>query len=183
MSLVCQGKPCRKCGGTERRQGDCNRCVACQKARHAAWYQSHLDREREKSIQYGKAHPEKARIRQARYQRSHPLWDRLKLNPNARLAATLRSRLGVALRGNQKAGSAVRDLGCTIPELRAHLESKFQSGMTWENWSRDGWHIDHRTPLSKFDLTDRVQFLQACHYTNLQPLWAKDNYSKGARHG
>ena len=71
------------------------------------------------------------------------------------------------------------DLGCTIPELKQYLESKFQEGMTWENWGVHGWHIDHIIPLSSFDLTCREQFLKVCHYTNLQPLWAKDNLSKG----
>jgi hypothetical protein len=63
--------------------------------------------------------------------------------------------------------------------LRARLEVKFQQGMSWDNYGQ--WHIDHIKPLAKFDLTDRTQFLAACHYTNLQPLWAEDNLSKGAR--
>jgi desulfoferrodoxin (superoxide reductase-like protein) len=50
--------------------------------------------------------------------------------------------------------------------------------MTWDNWTTDGWHIDHIKPLASFDLTDRKQLLEACHYTNLQPLWAKDNLIK-----
>jgi hypothetical protein len=91
---------------------------------------------------------------------------------------TLRSRLKHALKNNQKIGSAVRDLGCTIPELKSYLESKFLPGMSWGNWSLNGWHIDHIKPLSKFDLTDREQFLKACHYSNLQPMWANDNRSK-----
>jgi hypothetical protein len=50
--------------------------------------------------------------------------------------------------------------------------------MTWENWSKYGWHIDHIKPLSSFNLTDYEQLKMACHYTNLQPMWAKDNLIK-----
>jgi len=101
-----------------------------------------------------------------------------KTNVMYKLRDVLRSRLNRALKNNQKVGSAVRDLGCTIPELKQYLESKFQDGMTWENHGYWGWHIDHIKPLISFDLTDRQQLLEACHYTNLQPLWAKDNLNK-----
>lgn len=77
-----------------------------------------------------------------------------------------------------KSGSAIRDLGCSMEELKVYLESKFQPGMSWDNYSFTGWHIDHIIPLSSFDLTDPEQFKQACHYTNLQPLWAEDNFKK-----
>ncbi len=78
-------------------------------------------------------------------------------------------------------GSAVRDLGCSILEFRAYIEALFQPGMEWKNWGRKGWHLDHIRPLASFDLTDREQFLVACHYTNYQPLWWRDNILKGAR--
>jgi hypothetical protein len=71
---------------------------------------------------------------------------------------------------------------CNVKKsLKLYLESKFQPGMSWDNWGRTGWHIDHIKPLALFNLSDRKQFLEACHYTNLQPLWAKDNLSKGDR--
>ena len=100
------------------------------------------------------------------------------IDPNYKLAQCLRDRLNKALKGNQKTGSAIRDLGCSIDFLRQHLESLFQPGMSWDNWSLHGWHIDHMQPLSSFDLTNREQLLKACHYTNLQPLWAEENLKK-----
>jgi len=104
-----------------------------------------------------------------------------KANINFRLAGNLRSRLLRAIKGNFKNGSAVRDLGCTIPALKFYLEGQFQDGMTWNNWAIDGWHIDHKIPLTFFDLTIREQLLQAVHYTNLQPMWGKENLTKGKK--
>ncbi len=95
-----------------------------------------------------------------------------------KLRSRLRSRLRMAITSKQKKGSAIRDLGCSVPELKIYLESKFQSGMNWDNWSRNGWHIDHIIPLDSFDLTKQEELKRAVHYTNLQPLWAKENISK-----
>jgi hypothetical protein len=106
-------------------------------------------------------------------------WRKNKLlnEPAFKIKCNLRSRLSNALRRSQKAGSAVKDLGCSISELKSYLESKFEPGMSWNNYGK--WHIDHIKPLASFDLTDRSEFLKACHYTNLQPLWAIDNLKKG----
>lgn len=103
---------------------------------------------------------------------------RIKTDVNYRLSKNLRTRLYCAIKNDQKVGSAVSDLGCSIEEFKIYLESKFQPGMNWDNWTHDGWHIDHIRPISSFDLSDREEFLKACHYTNLQPLWSKDNYEK-----
>lgn len=95
------------------------------------------------------------------------------------LKKILRIRIGKALKNKQKRGSAVDDLGCSVLELKVYLEKQFKDGMNWDNWGLYGWHIDHIKPLDSFDLTDRKQFLEATHYTNLQPMWAKDNIRKG----
>ena len=100
---------------------------------------------------------------------------------DVRITGNLRSRLRAAIKNNYKNGSAVRDLGCSISEFKKYLESLWQSGMTWGNYGLYGWHIDHINPLSSFDLTDMDQFFTACHYTNLQPLWAIDNLKKGSK--
>jgi len=115
-------------------------------------------------------------IRQSQYR-----WEyRHKNDTIFKFKKALRTRLKGAIKNNQKSGSAVRDLGCSVPELKQWLEQQFKPGMTWENYGSK-WHIDHIIPLSHFDLTDRKQLLKACHWFNLQPLWAEQNISKSNR--
>jgi hypothetical protein len=143
------------------------------------------DRERN----YRKNHKEKVKERQRKWRKNSPKfrehnrtyrrnYQRYSRSLEQRLRDSLRGRLNSALKGNYKSGSAVRDLGCTITELKLHLESHFLPGMSWDNWGKYGWHIDHIIPLSSFDLTNPEQLKKACHYTNLQPLWWLDNIRK-----
>jgi hypothetical protein len=108
--------------------------------------------------------------------------DRVKKDLNFRLATNLRKRLLIAIKRGYKAGSAIKTLGCSIDELKTHLEKQFKPSMTWQNYGRSGWHIDHIKPLSRFDLGNPEDLKIACHYTNLQPLWYYDNISKGNKH-
>lgn len=140
-----------------------------------AWRESNRDKIKLQKKAWQEANKERLYKKQVEWKRKN------KNNPQYKLSCRLRERINGAIKGNYKSGSAVKDLGCSIDELKTHLESKFQPGMTWDNWSPTGWHIDHIKPLASFDLTDRNQFLEACHYTNLQPLWARDNLSKGDR--
>lgn len=103
---------------------------------------------------------------------------RAKTDINYKLATNLRSRINTAIKGEYKSGSAVRDLGCSIEEFKIYIESKFKPGMTWDNWSRTGWHLDHIKPLIQFDLSNPEEFKKASHYTNIQPLWAEENHRK-----
>lgn len=105
--------------------------------------------------------------------------ERRENDKNYALRVNLRNRLNAALYNKQKAGSAVRDLGCSVEEFVKYIESKSHERMTWDNWGRKGWHLDHIKPLAAFDLTDRQQFLEACHYTNMQPMWWNENLAKG----
>lgn len=106
-----------------------------------------------------------------------------KENIQVRLKNCLRSRLKSAIKNNPKKGSAIRDLGCSVYDLKFWLEFWFDEGMSWDNYgNKPGqWSIDHIKPLSKFDLTQRSQLLEACNYKNLQPMWHIDNMKKGAK--
>lgn len=73
-------------------------------------------------------------------------------------------------------------LGCTIDEARAYIESMWEEGMTWDNNTLHGWHIDHIRPRSSFDLRKKSDRKKCFHYTNLQPLWARDNLVKGSKY-
>lgn len=95
-----------------------------------------------------------------------------------KLIRKLRRYFEKAFHVGSKSKRAQELIGCTIVELRLHLEKQFRPGMTWDNHNYHGWHIDHIKPLASFDLSDPEQQKQAFHYSNLQPLWAKENISK-----
>ena len=97
---------------------------------------------------------------------------------NYRLADNLRTRLYTALQGNGKAATTEELLGCTFEQAVAHIEVQFTEGMSWAKMGVNGIHIDHIRPCASFDLTDPEQQRECFHYTNLQPLWAKDNLRK-----
>jgi hypothetical protein len=99
-------------------------------------------------------------------------------NIQAKIKHNLRTRINLVLKGKIKSGSTIDVLGCDIKFFIQHIENKFLPGMTWENHSRRGWHIDHIIPCASFDLSDPEQQKKCFHYTNLQPLWAEDNLRK-----
>ena len=111
------------------------------------------------------------------------LRERNRSDPGFAMRLRLRARFLQAIRGKITVRSATRVsqglVGCSWPELKLHLESKFLPEMSWDN--RSQWHIDHIKPLCTFDLTDPQQQAVAFHYSNLQPLWALDNMRKGRR--
>lgn len=130
---------------------------------------------------YHQNHSEQIKARMVKYNfRNKEIMSLYKKNYRKKnlISSTLRSRMRLAMKNKQKNGSAVKDLGCTITEFKKYIESRFRKGMTWNNWSINGWHLDHIVPLSFFNLSDRKQFLKACHYTNLQPLWSQENFLK-----
>jgi hypothetical protein len=170
---------------------------------NAKWYHNNSDKARAKSARWRKNNPERVKFTNKEWVRNNPdkkkakdarnyrkniktirasqakyIKKRRATDPYFKMVCNIRSAVGVALRDNTKSGHTVELLGCSIEYLRSYLETLFQSGMTWDNWGKYGWHIDHIIPLSYFDLSDPEQQKRAWHYTNLRPLWATDNLKK-----
>jgi hypothetical protein len=161
-----------------------------EKKRMKKWREANKEHHIEQVTAWRKENPDKVRgyerqrLEDPARRAARNAWYRRKRREdlNYRIAGSLRSRLCAATRAqlkglSPKKGSAIENLGCSMDEFLQHIEALFQPGMSWENYGE--WHIDHVLPLSGFDLSDPEQVKKACHYTNLQPLWAEDNIRKG----
>lgn len=144
--------------------------------RSRAWRQANTERFDANAAKWKALNRDKVRAAQRRYDA------RIRATPKGRLENTISSGVRKALCPGSKAGRATFDLlGYTPDALMRHLEGLFLEGMTWANYG--DWHIDHRVPLSAFnyETPDHADFRRAWALSNLQPLWARDNLSKGAR--
>ena len=96
-----------------------------------------------------------------------------------KLTTNIRSMISTYIKSNglKKVKSTQEILGCDFNQLKNHLEYKFQKEMNWENYGK--WHIDHIIPISYAKCEFEIYKLN--HYSNLQPMWSKDNLSKGNR--
>lgn len=111
------------------------------------------------------------------------VWKRNKeqLNVPYKIELALRCRIRKAVKRQSRNDKSIDLLGCSYAELVTYIEKLFVEGMSWDNYGPTGWHIDHIKPCASFDLTNQDEQRKCFHYTNLQPLWAVDNLSKGAR--
>lgn len=148
-------------------------CKPCYSAKVMVNYRSNRARRLTKMKEWKEKNHEIYKLLRRNYDKERSVRD-----PVFKLTRLLRTRLNRALKGMYKTGSAVRDLGCSIVEFKLYLEKQFMPGMSWDN--HGDWHIDHKIPLAAFDLTNPSELGRAVHYTNLQPLWARDNQRKGA---
>jgi hypothetical protein len=104
-----------------------------------------------------------------------------------KLISLVRSRVATALKVVRNSGRVPasrgtwRLVGCTLADLVVHLESQFEQGMSWANFGRGGWHVDHIYPVGKADLTDNAQLQAAFNWQNCRPAWESDNLRKHAR--
>lgn len=168
------------------------RCRSCDSAKAKSYYAANREKCIERQRAWNAANVERRRVYQAacadaRPPKTYVEADRFKsasrresekrrrrASHGEQAMRRLEKRTIEALGGRPTPIRAL--IGCTPLELKAHLESKFLPGMSWGN--RGQWHMDHIRPLSSFDLADPEQRQAACHYTNVQPLWAGEHMAK-----
>ena len=100
---------------------------------------------------------------------------------NYQKSERLSTDLRRALHGTLSMEKTEALIGCSTKTLRVHLEAYFLPTMTWDNYGRSGWHMDHIAPCAAFDLADSAQVKLCYHYTNLRPAWATDNHKKSGK--
>lgn len=105
-----------------------------------------------------------------------------KTDPEYRILLSLRSRLNKVLKsqGTKKSDHTMELVGCSIKYLIKHIESQFDDKMTWDNYGKNGWHIDHIRPCVTFDLIRQEEQRKCFNYKNLRPLWEPDNWKKNS---
>lgn len=161
----------------------------CDKVRERAkkWAKDNPERRKQITQRWLENNPEKRRDVTLKYHqktrevRQRKVLEKYRGNPSFRLSRLLRSRIWNALKNNRKAAHTIELIGCKWSELRMWLEFQFQDGMTWENYGPI-WHVDHIQPCASFDLSDPEQQKECFNYKNLQPLFALDNFRKGAKY-
>lgn len=148
-------------------------CVKCSQEKVAAYRKSEKRKPREKELRAKHYIKNCAAIKEkvAKYRK-------IKLNDGSllRTKENLRRRIRLAFEkaGYPQKSNTAQLLGCDWATLKTHIEAMFYGGMTWEN--RGQWHLDHKIPLCT--ATTEAELIRLNHYTNLQPLWAKDNLRK-----
>lgn len=150
------------------------------------WRAANKERVADTQRQYREANVDKIRLIKRRWIEANP--DKVKAHgsrrrsdPKYRVEATIRARLHATLKKGKKSAPTFVLLGYGVEQLKAHLERQFASGMSWSNYGE--WHVDHIVPLSSFsyESPSEDEFRAAWALSNLRPLWAEKNMSKGAK--
>jgi hypothetical protein len=139
------------------------------------WVKKNLEREKQRKKEYSKKYYVNNKKKRLEYSKEKQKEYR-KNNPLFKLKCNLRKRIGFFIK--KKSISTELILGISFEEFKKYFELKFTEGMSWDKMGKE-IHIDHIIPLSLAKNEDEI--IKLCHYTNLQPLWAKDNLSKGSK--
>lgn len=193
-------KTCKKCGeeknielfGNAKNNKDGHRgvCKVCVAKYYKEYCSINSERVSKYSKEYRNANIEKSSAYIKEYQKANREvigeykreWIKKKRNtdPTFKLLCNLRRRINKAISGEVKSAATKQLIGCTVEEMKEHLEKQFTSGMNWGNYGE--WHVDHIMPCISFDLSQEKEQRECFNYRNLQPLWAVDNLKKSGNY-
>ena len=144
-------------------------------ARCSKYEKENAERIAERKRKYYQKNRDAINKRQRKYERM-----KYYSSPEFRLASKVRGRVNEFIRKWKitKKERTCKYLGCTFRFFKDYIEAKFTGGMNWERLLRGEIHIDHIRPISSFNLFNEEELMRAFHYTNCQPLWARDNLKK-----
>jgi len=136
----------------------------------------YVERSKPQKIAYDAEYRKANKDKIAAYKKN---WEsKKKDDPIFKIKRNLRRRVHHALMGRTKSDNTFNLIGCSAEEFKAHIESLWLEGMSWDNYGPSGWHVDHIKECHTFDLSDPKQQKECFHYSNQRPLWAKDNLSR-----
>lgn len=163
-----------------------------KKALTKAWYNANREKVNAKSKLWRKNNRERAKELTETWNKANPVKKRAyykkyyidKRNDyNFKVNRAVKCSIYRALRNDKNGNHWESLVGYTLDDLKNHLEKQFVGGMTWENYGKTGWTIDHKIPVSVFNFTnsEHRDFKRCWSLKNLQPMWGIENYSKGAK--
>jgi hypothetical protein len=184
LMKICDMKKCSKCNkikdfsdfkrDNSKSDGFYSSCKLCVKEYRANHYSENKELYRQKNSKFYAENKEHIKSRVKKYH-----FNRIKNDDVYKLKVSLRNQVYKAFKKNNwiKDSPNAKLLGCSFDYAKKHLELQFSDGMSWSNYGE--WHIDHIIPLAS--AKTKIEIEKLFHYTNLQPLWAKDNLKKGCK--
>jgi hypothetical protein len=182
-------KKCKKCGIDKNlcdfryrqdRKIYYSQCKECEKLYKKNRHLKNIEENKNSRKDYYERNKEKIISKVIQYQKENNTWmKKYKSDPIFRMNHNVRGRIREFLNSKKisKKNKTSIIVGCNQQELKEFLEQKFYSDMSWDNYGK--WHIDHIIPLSSAQNEDEI--LKLCHFSNLQPLWAEDNWKKNSK--
>lgn len=138
------------------------------------WWKENAERKKQTDKAWRENNREKRREYQRKYNRKR------RASPKGKLDCAMSLAIRKALNGAKNGQAWKNMVEYTITELMDHLQAQFRDGMTWDNYGKGGWEVDHIKPLSSFDYISykQDQFKECWSLGNLQPLWWWENNEK-----